>query len=222
MNLLLLLLIDTCGPEGSIALARTEGSSQHILGQERMPGKTYSADLITKIDTLLVEHQLTVADLSAIAVLNGPGSFTGERIGVAVAKGLAEATGKPLIVLSRLRVLAHKAGTTSSALDAHRKELFLGQYEAASQEKLISAEALLSQTSQPQAIAVCDEATITALEDSAILLVQVLPPTAADALPLALELFRQQQFADVAALDANYLRRSDAEIHTMPYLAQKS
>jgi tRNA threonylcarbamoyladenosine biosynthesis protein TsaB len=216
-----LLLIDTCGPEGSIALARIEGITRQILGEERLPGKTYSADLVTKISALLVVHQLAVADLSAIAVLNGPGSFTGIRIGVAVAKALAEASGKPLLALSRLRVLAHKAGTTAAALDAHRKEIFYGRYDPIPQESLTTAEALLGQTGPPQVLAVCEEATVNALEDSAILLVEVLPPTAADALPLALEDFQRQQFADVAALDANYLRRSDAEIHTTPYLAQK-
>jgi tRNA threonylcarbamoyladenosine biosynthesis protein TsaB len=211
-----LLLIDTCGPSGSIALAQVDGNTEKILSQEHLPGHTYSADLVSKIAALLAEHSLSVADLTAIAVLNGPGSFTGARIGVAVAKALAEAAGKPLVALSRLRVLARKAGTTAAALDAHRKEIFYGQYDAASQERLTTAEALANRPSPPQAIAVCEYPVIHLLEDSALLLVEVPPPTAADALPLALELFRQQQFADVATLDANYLRCSDAEIFSAP------
>jgi len=207
-----LLLIDTCGPVGSIALARVAGNSQKILSQENLPGKTCSADLITKIAVLFAGQELSISDMSAIAIVNGPGSFTGIRIGVAGAKAFAEAASKPLLAISRLRVLAHKAGTTAAALDAHRNEIYYGQYDSAPQERLTTQEAILSLTTQQQAIAVCEEATISGLEDSAIILVEVQPPTAADALPLAVDLFESQQFADVATLDANYLRRSDAEI----------
>ena len=64
-------------------------------------------------------------DLGGIVVVNGPGSFTGVRVGVSAVKGLAEGTAVPVVAVSRLEVLAKKSGVASSALDAHRGEVFL-------------------------------------------------------------------------------------------------
>jgi tRNA threonylcarbamoyladenosine biosynthesis protein TsaB len=68
-----------------------------------------------------------LADLAAIVVVNGPGSFTGMRTGLATAKGLCEASSLPLVTVSRLAVLAAGAAglNTMAALDAGRGELYL-------------------------------------------------------------------------------------------------
>ncbi len=122
---LLVLGVDTCGPSGSVALARLEGASANILGQRELAGRSYSATLVAAVGGLLAEHGAKLADVGAIVVVSGPGSFTGVRVGLSAVKGLAEPGQIPVVAVSRLAVLAAKAGVTSAALDAHRHEVFL-------------------------------------------------------------------------------------------------
>src|SRR5579863_1912634 len=123
---MLLLAIDTCGPSGSVALGRLTGSSPaELLAQKVLEGRTYSATLVSAVEELLTGQGIRLADIGCIVVVNGPGSFTGVRVGLSAAKGLAEGTGIPLIAVSRLAVLARKAGVLCAALDAHRHEIFL-------------------------------------------------------------------------------------------------
>ncbi len=122
---LLVLGVDTCGPSGSVALARLEGASASILGLKELAGRSYSATLVAAVGELLAEHRVKLADVGAIVVVSGPGSFTGVRVGLSAVKGLAEPGQIPVVAVSRLAVLAAKAGVTSAALDAHRHEVFL-------------------------------------------------------------------------------------------------
>src|SRR5690349_8189019 len=105
----MLLSIDTCGSSGSIALARLDGERLDVLAETALAGKTYSARLVPAISELLAAQPTSVADLAAIIVTRGPGSFTGIRIGLSTAKGLAEPHDLPILAVSRLAVLANKA-----------------------------------------------------------------------------------------------------------------
>ena len=94
---------------------------------------THSDNLLPLIDAVLSEADTELADLDAIAIGAGPGSFTGLRIGMATAKGLAFATGKPLWAVSSLAALAAEvaanepvASTVVAVLDARREEVFAG------------------------------------------------------------------------------------------------
>jgi len=107
---MLLLAIDTCGPSGSVALGRLTGQKIEILGQIELEGRSYSATLVAAVGELLTRVGIAVRELGAIVVVNGPGSFTGVRVGLSAAKGLCEAAGIRLAVASRLEVLAAKAG----------------------------------------------------------------------------------------------------------------
>ena len=121
-----ILAIDTCGPTGSVALARLAGRDVEILGQTELAGRTYSATLVAAVAELLQSAGVGLRELGGIIVVNGPGSFTGVRVGLSAVKGLAEGTEIPVVALSRLEVLSRKSGVPSSALDAHRGEVFLG------------------------------------------------------------------------------------------------
>lgn len=199
---MIVLGLDTCGVSGSIALGRVQNGAASLLGQTELPGKTYSAQLVPALRALLATQNLNIASLQAIVVVNGPGSFTGIRVGVSSAKGFAEALEVPIVAVSRLAVLAWKAGTTSAALDAGRGELYVRHAE---RESLLPAHAPGHIDGN---IALC-EADIAALFPSATL---VDPPTAADALAFAVPLLDARDFADPVTLDGNYVRRSDAEI----------
>jgi tRNA threonylcarbamoyladenosine biosynthesis protein TsaB len=197
------LAIDTCGATGSIALGRVEADAVTILAQTELAGKTYSSQLIPALREMLERQGLSVAALKAIVVVNGPGSFTGVRIGVSSAKGLAEALEIPLLAVSRLAVLAWKANADRAAIDAGRGEFYFREGE---REYLLGA----------KDIPVTDPGPIAAFEPSAQRVfasaTRVAAPTAEDALRCSVPRLLAQDFADVETLDGNYVRRSDAEI----------
>jgi tRNA threonylcarbamoyladenosine biosynthesis protein TsaB len=121
----LLLGIDTCGPTGSVALGRFSGQSVEILGQIELEGRSFSSTLVAAVGELLAQGGVSLRAVGAMVAVNGPGSFTGVRVGLAAVKGLAESARTPVVAVSRLEVLAAKAGVASAALDAHRHEVFL-------------------------------------------------------------------------------------------------
>jgi tRNA threonylcarbamoyladenosine biosynthesis protein TsaB len=231
----LLLGIDTCGPTGSVALARLNGDSAQILEQIRLEGRSYSATLVAAVGDLLARAGARVADVGAIVAVNGPGSFTGVRVGLSAVKGLAEVDRTPVVAVSRLEVLAWKAGLASSALDAHRQEVFLrlGEPSRAARELLAGAAELagICPVGEPGGgalvagkVAICDEAATSLLGSAwpSVQLVRVDAPTAADALGLCAPRVAAGYFVDLALFDGNYLRRSDAEIFGEASLAQAS
>jgi tRNA threonylcarbamoyladenosine biosynthesis protein TsaB len=212
---MLVLGIDTCGPAGSVALARITPGAVETLTEAHLEGRSYSATLIAAVESLLTTHTIHLRNLACIVIVNGPGSFTGVRVGLSAAKGLAEGAGLPLVAISRLEVLARKAAVPDAALDAHRHEVFL---RANGRELLAGAPELAAIHPAPARIAVCDDAAATLLAKTwpATEILHVSPPTAADAILHAAPSIRARQFADVLLLDGHYLRRSDAEIFGDP------
>src|SRR6185437_7241754 len=148
---MIVLAIDTCGPSGSVSLGRVEPGDLAVLAETELPGKFYSAQLVPAIRAMLAAAAIDTATLDAIVIVNGPGSFTGIRVGVSTAKGLAQALYIPLLAVSRLAVLASKAATPAAALDAGRRELYFRDGE---REMLVPAKTALLTT--PGALAVCE------------------------------------------------------------------
>jgi tRNA threonylcarbamoyladenosine biosynthesis protein TsaB len=214
----LVLGIDTCGPSGSVALARLGIAGLELLGQIELAGKTYSAALVTSVGELLARAGAKVGQLGAIVVTSGPGSFTGVRVGLSAVKGLAEPSGIPVVAVSRLAVLARKAGVQSAALDAHRHEVFLRLAGEAAKVREILAGGSELDGMMPERVAVCDDAAADSLQAAwpGVELVRVPAPSASDAIELAVPKMHAGEFDDLALLDANYLRRSDAEIFGEP------
>jgi tRNA threonylcarbamoyladenosine biosynthesis protein TsaB len=210
---MLLLGIDTCGPSGSAALARLTGNSAYAIAQIELAGRSYSATLVSAVEELLAGQGIELREIGCVVVVNGPGSFTGVRVGLSAAKGLAEGAGLPVVSISRLQVLAWKVGIESAALDAHRHEVFLRIADPDPRELLAGVDELARMV-PPSKIAVCDDQASALLQQAwpEVRLMQVPPPTAADALQLAAPEVASRNFADVAMLDGHYLRRSDAEI----------
>ena len=212
----MLLGIDTCGSAGTIALAQRVGDRMTVLGTTELANKTYDSLLIPRLRALLETHHVSLQEMEAIVIVNGPGSFTGVRVGVSAVKGLAEATGIPVIAVSRLRVLAQKAQKPYAALDAGRGEFYFGDYTDGHHEALMSVEELRAAASVSE-LAICEEKAEAAFPDAQM----VDQPTATDALAVALPRLLAKDFDDLAALDGNYLRRSDAELFARPKLNVK-
>jgi len=218
----LLLGIDTCGPSGSVTLGRLAEASARveILSQIELAGRSYSATLVAAVGDLLSRNSLRLREVGCIVAVKGPGSFTGVRVGLSAAEGLAEPARIPIVAISRLEVLAAKAGTASSALDAHRTEIFL-RFVPPNQEpveRLAGRNELAAMESPPEEIGVCDHEAAVLLRTAwpSARLVRVAAPTAADALELAAPRVLAGEFADPMLLDGHYLRRSDAEIFGEP------
>jgi tRNA threonylcarbamoyladenosine biosynthesis protein TsaB len=98
-----ILCIDTATSVCSVALA--EGCQLMSL-EESMEKRAHAANLTIFIDRVLKENKLAAAQLNAVAVSQGPGSYTGLRIGVSVAKGIAYGSNIPLIAIDTLRSMA--------------------------------------------------------------------------------------------------------------------
>jgi tRNA threonylcarbamoyladenosine biosynthesis protein TsaB len=219
----MLLSLNTCGNTASVALGMADQNEARIVATAELPVRTYSARLVPEVAALLESRQATLRDVEAIVVVNGPGSFTGIRVGLSTAKGLAEGAGIPLIALSRLALLANASGLPHvlAAVDAGRGEYYVGEYRNGKNlgEMLLSGEETVEAAKQPGAgVLVCDESPaddVSSSACSALALcgpVYVQPPDAAEALRFALGRFRARAFDDAETLDANYLRRSDAEV----------
>jgi tRNA threonylcarbamoyladenosine biosynthesis protein TsaB len=212
----LLLAVDTCGPSGSVALGRLAGRDLEILGETHLEGRSYSATLVAAFAGLLNNAGASVGDLGGIIVVNGPGSFTGVRVGLSAVKGLAEGDRIPVVAVSRLKVLSRKAQVPSSALDAHRGEIYLRieRVNRDAEELLAGPEELASIQPVPVRIAVCDHGASAMLAAAWPQTQQVLvtAPLAADAMRLGEALLVAGAAQDLALLDGHYLRRSDAEI----------
>ena len=212
----LLLSIDTCGPSGSVALGRLAGRDLDLLGQTELEGRSYSSTLVAAVAELLANTGVALKDLGGIVAVNGPGSFTGVRVGLSAVKGLAEPAQIPVVAISRLLVLSRKSGVPSAALDAHRGEAYLRLEEVGQKprELLAGKLELASITPLPLRIAVCDDgaAALLAATWPDAQLVRVAAPTAKDALRLGEAKLVAGGNVDLALLDGNYLRRSDAEI----------
>jgi tRNA threonylcarbamoyladenosine biosynthesis protein TsaB len=114
------------------------------------------------------------------------------------------------VAISRLTVLAHMAGVPNAALDAHRHEVFLrvGGCEG------LAGQVELAGENAPESIAIADDAAATHISAAwpEARIVRIEPPTAADAIRLALPRILGRSYDDPALLDGHYLRRSDAEI----------
>jgi tRNA threonylcarbamoyladenosine biosynthesis protein TsaB len=216
-----ILLIDTCGETGSVALADMAVEPAAVT-PAMLPGRTASERLLPAIKALAAECHIPLRSLDAVAVVHGPGSFTGVRVGLSAAKGLCEALNLPLIAISRLAVLATRVECPPSTLihaflDAGRGEIYSGVYRdgICLREALLTRDEILAvvatqPSEQAQISVACEPAVAESLAALAPRL--VLQPSAAEALPLALRRIEQQALDGAATLDANYLRRTDAEI----------
>ena len=147
---MLLLVTDTSGKQGSVALARAgERDRDHVelIEVVFLAGGMFSAQLVPQIAALLAQHRLSKADIDAFVVVSGPGSFTGLRVGLAAIKALAEILQKPIVPVSLLEVVATASrvqGKVVALLDAGRGDVFFGAYEISGESVQVLQEQLLS------------------------------------------------------------------------------
>ena len=124
------LAIDTSGPVAGCALLR-EGRIAHLAVMNH--GLTHSETIMPAVDEALSAVGLRCADVDVFAAVAGPGSFTGVRIGVCAAKGLAHAAGKPCARVHALEALAMNFygfdGLCCPILDARRGQVYCAAFD---------------------------------------------------------------------------------------------
>jgi len=218
-----LLLIHTAGAEGSVALVDS-AATPPIVATETLPGRSSSEQLVPAVRRLMRPAGWSPDGLAVIVVVHGPGSFTGLRVGLSAAKGLSEATGVPLIAVSRLALLAAAVGgdgTVHAVLNAGRGEFYHGEYVGwrCVRERLVALGDLMSSIAGG-VVVVCEPAVAEALV--ALQPRLVVEPSAGAALPIVLKRIALREFDDGRLLDANYLRRTDVEIYAKPAAAREA
>lgn len=226
---MLLLALDTSTQAGSLAVLRDE----RILGAvSTFAEETYSSRMFRHLDFLLQELRVALADFDCYAVAAGPGSFTGLRVGLAAVKGWAEVHGKPIVPVSALEATAAQAHSAEPLLvpiiDARRGQIYAGLYDRRGDAlarrgdemvltpdeflrelaRLAPAEPLAFVTAAPEILAGPLEKSSfqnRPMETVSAVLAPVLGR-------LGYERARRGETVDALHLDANYVRRSDAEL----------
>lgn len=127
---MILLALDTCLSVASVAVS-TEDKLMGLFYINN--GLTHSTKLVPMIESVLSELDMTAKDIDAFACTNGPGSFTGIRIGMSTVKGLALPDKKPVVAVSSLKATAYKLNCQSLPIcamtDARNSQVFYGIYK---------------------------------------------------------------------------------------------
>lgn len=219
---MLLLVTDTSGKNGSVALAQAGEARGEVQVIETVPlaGGTFSALLVPQIAGLLAKHGFRKTEVGAFVVVSGPGSFTGLRVGLAGIKGLAEILGKPIVPLSLLELVAlasDNEGKVLSALDAGRGEVYAGEYEITGQvahvlrEQLMSKSELLS-AGASSLISTPDATLASMARDAGLKVFKIDAVSMQMIAQLGWRKLRDGETVTPEQLEANYIRRTDAEI----------
>jgi tRNA threonylcarbamoyladenosine biosynthesis protein TsaB len=225
---MLLLAVDTSGKQGSIALAECGPEDAcEVIEIAPLPGGTFSAELVPQIAALLDRHGFSKTDIGGFAVVSGPGSFTGLRIGLAVIKGLAEVLGKPIAAVSLLAALAsagQSRGRVVAALDGGRNEVFLGEYETGGAGTQLIRECLLTRgqwlESAGDAVIVTPDIKLAeAARAQGLHVIEAERPRTDVIAQLGWRKIVLGETVSPEALEANYIGRSEAELFAKGKLA---
>jgi tRNA threonylcarbamoyladenosine biosynthesis protein TsaB len=238
MRHVLLLALDTSSPAGSVAILR-DGQIIGVLST--WTDEDYSSRMFRYVEMLLGELSLDLGAFDAYAVTSGPGSFTGLRVGLAAVKGWAEVYEKPIVAVSALEAIAWQSRASTPLIvpvfDARRGEVYFGVYtrqgSAAGMKVVPEAEAGVGTPDDFLAavqskvgnsaftlVTPTIELLTSALErakETSVPLVQIAVETVASFLaPVVGEIgwqrVRAGEVINSLMLDANYVRRTDAEM----------
>ena len=227
----LILALDTSSPAGSLAVLRDE----KVIGViSTMSEETYSSRMFRHLDYLLQELSLTLDQFDLFAVDAGPGSFTGLRVGLAAAKAWAEVYKKPIAAVSGLEAVAAQAHSTAPmlvpVLDARRRQVYFGFYRRTGAGLALEGEECVTTPAEffaeLCARAVNTEFSIVTpapeLISKEMSQLETLPSPPIERVSTVLAPFIGQigfrlaqrgLLTDSLMLDANYVRRTDAELH---------
>lgn len=219
----LLLSLETSSPICAVALHHL--ADGRLLGQSELRlEKSHSTHLTVLIEQLVANTGHRLSDLAAVAVSDGPGSYTGLRIGAAAAKGLCFALDVPLLAVGTLPALAHQVATHTPRpeqyaycpmLDARRQEVYAAVYQADGTPLLAPTNLLLGADTLGEHLAhrsvlffgsgAAKFQPLVATQSQAVFLAGV-QPSAVSIGELALGAYQRQEFKEVAYYEPFYLK----------------
>ncbi len=207
----MILALDTTSEFGSIALVNEGG----LVGEVLLHSPDgFAHVLYGHLEQLLTRHGVALEGIGCFAAAAGPGSFTGVRVGLAAVKGLAEATGRKVVAVSNLQAIAWygSAPLRAVCIDARRGEVFGAVYNADLElvgEETVGKFSAWMATLPSQVEFVSTDLTPFRLPAPGVTAPRAL---AAATGAIAWRVFTKGDALDPAAIDANYVRRSDAEL----------
>jgi len=224
------LAIDSSSIVTTIAVLNEEKLLAEYIENDR---QSHSEKMMVVIKKVLKNLGLAVSDLDVIAVAKGPGSFTGIRIGMACAQGIAHAISKPMIGVNTLDGLAHNLMHSKDlicpVINAQRQELYTsiycdtdGKFERLWEYKLIKADKLAQELlNLNKRVVILGDGTLILkkeLEKSQIFPENILfahpvfsMPRASSIAAVALQQYRQGNAQDCFTIKPFYIRKSNAE-----------
>ena len=222
-----LLAVDTSTPAGSIAISRGDTLVGEIFLD--LKAANHTDRLLLSVSQLLSDCALSVGDIDAFGVVVGPGSFTGLRVGLATVKGLAMATGKPVVGITSLYALAASLPFSRYPVcvmvDARKKEVYSelfscekGRPESFGQAVVADPEKVLSHLESTtlfvgNGTVLYRSLIVKHLGDKAHFAPWTLnAPRASMAANQLLDAFRQGEVIPLESLAPLYIRLSEAEI----------
>jgi tRNA threonylcarbamoyladenosine biosynthesis protein TsaB len=206
-----ILYIDTSGAAATVALSQ---NGQEAARRVHENANEQAAVLNIMIDEVLATAGISLSGISAISVCAGPGSYTGLRVGLSAAKGIAYATDIPLMLFNRLGLLAIEsganAGGTGIALKARTGEYFFAAYDSSGKEAIAPQHIFEKELGQllaetPGLYVVTDDEAF-ALTGNAALIRPNHPADIMSWIPAAEQRWQQQQFDDLAYCEPFYLK----------------
>ncbi|CAD0006130.1 tRNA (adenosine(37)-N6)-threonylcarbamoyltransferase complex dimerization subunit type 1 TsaB [Flavobacterium chungangense] len=210
-----ILNIETATKNCSVSIAK---NGETVICKEiAEEGYSHAEKLHVFIEEIIAETGILVHDLAAVAVSQGPGSYTGLRIGVSAAKGLCFALNIPLIAVDTLQTLASQAkvneGKIISMLDARRMEVYSAIYNADLEiERPILAEVIDENsfkdfTETIYFVGDCAEKCKLVLSnENFIFLEDVKYPSAAAMSKISYDKYQKSDTVDVAYFEPYYLK----------------
>ncbi|MEX2261615.1 MAG: tRNA (adenosine(37)-N6)-threonylcarbamoyltransferase complex dimerization subunit type 1 TsaB [Bryobacteraceae bacterium] len=209
----LILAVDTTHEFGSIALLGPEHLTEEVALHSP---EGFSRILHLRIGALLERHSVAIEHIHCFASASGPGSFTGVRIGLACVKGLAEALGRPVVAVPNLEVVASYGSRPlrAAVLDARRGEVYAALYDERLRPVQAPVTAKLDEwiASLPEGDIEFLSPDIAPLRSLNVPATQVPRALAGAIARIGLQRFRAGAAIDPAFVDADYVRRSDAEL----------
>ena len=213
---MLLLAADTSGKHGTIALARCgPGDDCIVLEVVPLEGGTFSAQLVPQIAATLAKHGFGKTDIGGFAVVSGPGSFTGVRVGLAAIKALAEVLQKPIAKVSLLEAIATSSpaqGRVMAVMDAGRGEIYVGEYDVRSDGAHLLKEQLLTLTellaAKTSTVVTADHNLAEAARQAGFPVTEIELPRSDVIARLGWRRISAGETVSPEGLDANYIRSS--------------
>ncbi|MHC0442153.1 tRNA (adenosine(37)-N6)-threonylcarbamoyltransferase complex dimerization subunit type 1 TsaB [Flavobacterium sp. 3-210] len=210
-----ILNIETATKNCSVSIAK---NGETILCKEiAEEGYSHAEKLHVFIEEIIEESNISVQDLAAIAVSQGPGSYTGLRIGVSAAKGLCYALNIPLIAVDTLETLASKVSVSEGKiipmLDARRMEVYSEIFtadlkvERAIQAEIISEDSFAEYNELLYFVGDCaDKCKPVLTKENFIFLEEIKYPSAREMSKISYDKYQKSDNVDVAYFEPYYLK----------------